>query len=268
MLASCSKNFYQVYQIETDQLKVSQDALSYENDDCIVSYNLWSKGGNLSFLFTNKTDHSLYLEMSESFFIRNGEAIDYYHEGSTTTSVGYTVSESLQASAALLGYINMNGKWYDGTVAASDKVTKGASASKSVTLENPKVICIPPFSSKYITSFSILKTAQLECNNPKQNYPKKVSGNVGSYNAQNTPLSFRNRLAYATSPDSKDFHFIDNSFWMSSYSNYSKKSATKTVTNKPCNTKGNNFLNSNGIKTTVFTINSANRFYNEYVKKL
>lgn len=268
LLSSCAKTFYQVYQIEADQLKESQDALAFENDDCIVSYNLWSKGGNLSFLFTNKTDHSLYLEMSESFFIRNGEAIDYYHEGSVTTTASYSVSESMQASAALLGYINMNGKWYDGAVAVSDKITKGASASKSVTLENQKIICIPPYSSKYITSFSILKNAQLECNQPKMNYPKKASKQIARYNANNTPLSFRNRLAYTTNPDGKDFHYIDNSFWLSSYTNYSKKAATKTVTNKPCNTRGNNFLNSDGIITTVFTINSANRFYNEYTKKL
>lgn len=268
VLTSCSTTFYQVYQIESDQLKETQDALSYENDDCIVSYNLWSKGGNLSFLFTNKTDHSLYLELSESFFIRNGEAIDYYHEGSVTTTNTYSVSESLQASAALLGYINMNGKWYDGAVAATEKVTKGASSSKSVTMQNPKVICIPPYSSKYITSFSILKNAQLECNNPRLNYPKRSAGNNGTYNAQNSPLTFRNRIAYATDPDSKDFHYIDNSFWMSSYTNYSKKAATKTVMNKPCNTQGNNFLNSNGVKTTVFTINSANRFYNDYIKKM
>ena len=71
MFSSCSSTFYQVYQVEAEQMEVTDNAIIFENDDCTVLYDLWANGGNMSFLFTNKTDNSIYLVMSESFYIQN-----------------------------------------------------------------------------------------------------------------------------------------------------------------------------------------------------
>jgi len=48
--------------------------LVYEDDQCKVSYNLWSNGGDAGFVFQNKTDQNIYLDLGESFFIINGVA--------------------------------------------------------------------------------------------------------------------------------------------------------------------------------------------------
>lgn len=267
LLSSCSTTFYQVYQVDSDQMDVTDEAIVYENDDCSVLYNLWSNGGNMSFLFTNKTGKSLYLIMSESFYIQNGEARDYYKEGSETFTTSYSVSEAAAASATLLGKVNVGGKWYNGNVAATVVEKKGMTSSKSVTNINPKVICIPPYSSKYITSFGILNQAQLICDNPKMNYPKMTAKVGGSYSKDNSPLTFRNRIAYTTDPDSRDFHFIDNSFWVSSYTNYSTKAATENIKVERCNTSNRKAISNNGFEMNVFKIDNAHSFYNSYKKQ-
>ena len=267
MFTSCSKTFYQVYQVESDQMTVTDEAIVFDNDDCSVHYNLWSKGGNMSFLFTNKTGQSIYLIMSESFYIQNGEARDYYKEGSETFTTSYSVSEAAAASATLLGLVNVGGKWYDGSVSATNGIKKGLSSSKSITNINPKIICIPHYSSKYITSFGILNKVQLICDDPKTNYPKTSAIVGGTYSKENSPLTFRNRIAYTANPESRDFHFIDNSFWVSSYVNYSAKAATKKIKVEQCNTSSHKSISNNGIEMRVFKIDNAHSFYNSYIKK-
>lgn len=267
LFSSCSKTFYQVYQVEGDQMNVTDEAIVFDNDDCSVLYNLWSSGGNMSFLFTNKTDHSLYLIMSESFYIQNGEARDYYKEGAETFTNSYSVSEAAAASATLLGQVNVGWKWYNGNISATNVTRKSSSSSKTITNINPKVICIPPYSSKYITSFSILNQVQLICDNPKRNYPKSYVRVGGPYSKEDSPLTFRNRIAYTTDPESRDFHFIDNFFWVSSYTNYSTKAATEKVEVEQCNTSSRKAISNNGVKMKVFKIDNAHSFYNSYIKK-
>ena len=267
LFSSCSKTFYQVYQVEGEQMNVTDEAIVFDNDDCSVLYNLWSNGGNMSFLFTNKTGQSLYLIMSESFYIQNGEARDYYKEGSETFTTSYSVSEAAAASATLLGQVNAGGKWYNGNISTTKAIKKGFTSSKSVTNINPKVICIPPYSSKYITSFGILKQVQLICDNPKTNYPKHSVRVGGTYTKEDSPLSFRNRIAYTTNPESRDFHFIDNSFWVSYYTNYSDKAATEKIKVERCNTNSRKTISKNGFEMKVFKIDNAHSFYNSYKKE-
>ena len=106
LFSSCSKTFYQVYQVEGDQMNVTDEAIVFDNDDCSVLYNLWSSGGNMSFLFTNKTDHSLYLIMSESFYIQNGEARDYYKEGLETFTK--TLPTTVLSTILFIGLTSVN----------------------------------------------------------------------------------------------------------------------------------------------------------------
>ena len=91
LLSSCSKSlYYQVYEVQSQDVTLQNNLLTYENDECVVKYNLWSLGGNLSFLFTNKTDKNLFIVMPKSFFILNGVANDYYSESSYTRAVTNT----------------------------------------------------------------------------------------------------------------------------------------------------------------------------------
>jgi len=47
-LSSCRTTFYQVYRATpTNRSMANNDELVYEDNNCEVTYNLWSHGGNM-----------------------------------------------------------------------------------------------------------------------------------------------------------------------------------------------------------------------------
>ena len=79
-LTSCAPIFYyQSYKIEpVNNVTKSSNPLVYEDENLIVEYNFWGEGGNVEFLLYNKSDKNIYVNLKESFFIRNGIAFDYF----------------------------------------------------------------------------------------------------------------------------------------------------------------------------------------------
>ena len=49
LCSSCSKTFYQVYEVKSNELEMKNISLVFENDECRVLYNLWSEGGIIRF---------------------------------------------------------------------------------------------------------------------------------------------------------------------------------------------------------------------------
>ena len=41
-MASCKSYYYQVYDVSSNNTKMQDNSLVYENEDCKVLYNLWS----------------------------------------------------------------------------------------------------------------------------------------------------------------------------------------------------------------------------------
>lgn len=259
LLGSCSRNIYQVYDVQSD-LKQTENSLVYSNDECEITYNLWGESGSLSFLASNKTDNDIFIVLAQSFFIRNGIAYDYYTEGSESFTRLYSSSANESATAMINGYLQNGGKW--GTASAGYIAGKSHSQafSKSHTVVDPKFICIPAHSTKLINSFSISNYSYIECGNKAQNYPNKQSATI-HYSKSNSPLIFRNRIAYTFDTANTLYKYIDNGFYVSSLTNYSKKAAMKNISEKDCNT-GITF------KREKFTIDAPNRFYNVYHKKM
>ena len=52
---------------------------------------------------------------------------------------------------------------------------------------------------------------------------------MGTYSKKETPLRFKNRIAYSFEEGNKSLKFIDNSFWLQSVKNYSKKAAIEKI---------------------------------------
>ena len=51
--------------------------MSFENEDCKVSYRFWRLYGDASFVVYNKTNKDLVLDLNKSFFVKNDQAFDY-----------------------------------------------------------------------------------------------------------------------------------------------------------------------------------------------
>ncbi len=79
---SCVKYpYYQVYKVDpVKDVEYRSNKLIYEDDNCQVTYDLWSDGGDVGFVFYNKTTKNIYLNLKECFFILNGVAYNYFKD--------------------------------------------------------------------------------------------------------------------------------------------------------------------------------------------
>lgn len=82
---SCNVGYYyQVFEVKpvSDNSKVINDTIVFEDNNCIILYDFWKEGGNTGFVFYNKSDSNIYIDMSETFFIKNNVVTyDYYNKG-------------------------------------------------------------------------------------------------------------------------------------------------------------------------------------------
>ncbi len=76
---SCQSLYYQVYETTCEpSVKHTKDYLVWENADCKISYNFWDNKGIMKFLFENKTDSTIIIDMAQTYAILNGVGTPYY----------------------------------------------------------------------------------------------------------------------------------------------------------------------------------------------
>lgn len=233
-MTSCKTNFYQVYTVETEGAEQVDNSLVFENNDCKVYYNLWSNNGKLSFVFLNKTDKDIFINLGQTFFIKNGFAIDYY-QGRTYTDQTYVqTSSSISFGNTKLkgnGYWSNNIYKEDVSVFENGRSIKNVNArANAVTIKEKEIVCIPAKCYKMFSYYSANPLRYITCDNNKD-YPKDFV-NVADFNKQNSPLIFSNRIAYGFNKDAVAEKHMDNNFWISSIMNYSQNSATEEVDEK------------------------------------
>lgn len=255
MLSSCSKVFYQVYNTEAPGMIEQGSSLVYENEDCKIMYNLWSEDGNAGFVMQNKTENDLFLILSQTFFIKNGTAFDYFknREYSNTETVGATSSVAVSGTA--YGLTNIWGLWYNASKAATVGTTKNKGYSSTVTTKEVPVVCIPAYSSKFIKEYSISDRLIKNCNK-RQAYPKKKSTPV-TFTKEDTPLVFKNRISYSLYENGDNLKQIENEFWVSEVINYTEKEALEKKEYKECE---GDFAET----IYVFKMASPKKFYNSF----
>lgn len=260
LLHSCMtpKYYYQVYDVEADGLQNDKQTVIFSNDECDVAYDLWGEAGNSGFFFRNNTDEDIYIDLTRSFFIRNGIAYDYFADAEYTHCITLTASSAAVLSASFTQL------WYELPMWTPTAVTRGAQLSasgstgttNSVTTREAKYICVPANSAKFITGFNISDYIYKECGNDKFNRPKRESEHI-TFCREKSPLVFRNRICYYVG-NSEEAATIDNSFWISGLTNFNGKEFFITHTEEDCD----NFSIISKVK--VHKYRSANRFYNRY----
>ncbi len=259
LFSSCNAKtfFYQVYDIQSKDVLLKNNRFVYEGTDCEIAYNLWDEGGNLSFMFTNKTDKNMYLIMPQSFFILNGIANDYYSESSYSYSESITASAGEMYDTSYYGYITHY--WYPSTLSRWNNYSIGKTRTKTVKTKEMPYICIPPKSAKIIRGFNISDFVYKDCDNYKENYPRKTSSKI-NYKESNTPLSFRNRIAISYDDKGTNIQHLENSFWLEGLQNFSEKAMIKTDSVKECE-------NTRKTPQKRFVNYAPNKYYNKYIRK-
>ena len=256
LLTSCQTTYYQVYDVQSLDAKQDGSVLVYENADCKLTYNLWSEGGNMNFLLTNKTSNNLYLVMPMSFFVLNGIANDYYTDSSYSLSITNSIAAANASQVSVSGYLINSLAWYPSTISRQISTSAGTSNTKTATTREMAYVCIPPKSSKFIRGFNLSDYLYKDCENYKANYPSKTSPKV-TFIESNSPLVFKNRIAYTFDEKSDDIKYIDNNFYVKSLQNYSERAALEKKSEKICGT-------SLMAKKKYLKMSAPDRFYNTY----
>ncbi len=257
LLQGCSSYYYcQLYEVDTDVEK-KENALVYSDENCDIIYNLWANSGSMDFIFTNKTDKDILIDLTRSFFIQNGIAYDYYSdkEYTSTAIIGDASTSELMASYTKYGYTHTPYLWTPTSLSRGAKVSSTFTSgySTSVTTKTEKHIYVPAKTSKIVRSFSISNHIYLICGNYELNAPKTESEKI-TYTKDKSPLNFHNRITYILNDN---VHNVDNEFWITSVRNYNASYLKKSRNTVDCVTKKRE------IKE-YFKISGANMFYNNY----
>ncbi len=253
-LSSCKTVSYQVYEVQSSDLTQKENSLVFENEDCKISYNLWDNEGSMAFIFENKSGRDIFIDLSQSFFIKNGAAFDYFKDRSYETRTYVGLEEGYSVTRT---YIDGRNYWpsrYYTPLTASVKGSANmkAGVSRAVTEKEMEYVCIPANAYKVIDIYKIypsyLQICDMKIDNPK------TSVTVKTYNESSTPLKFSNRLAYSFEEGNKTLKFVENSFWLSSIKNYAEKEAIESSKEKECYSRY-------ATKRKYFKIGAPNQFY-------
>lgn len=219
-LTSCvSTSFFQVYKATpSDQLVMKDNSIVYEDDNCKVTYNLWSNGGDSGFQFFNKTDKTIYLNLEESFFIINGLSYNYYRNRIFTNSksAAATTSNYITTSTSVTGLNFLD-------LAQTDKISETNSADLitasgySVAYTEEKNVCIPSKTFKIISEYTINESLFRDCDLFK--FPTRKQITTKSFTKEQSPLVFSNRIAYSVGKNDNLIKF-ENEFYVTEISNY------------------------------------------------
>lgn len=300
MITSCSHlyHYVQVFETKSESKSIQNrgNGVLYEDDICAIYYRFWAEGGDAGFSIFNKTDKMMYVDLSKSFFIRNGVAFDYYqnrtYRQTETNTFGNQVtsasaiyggaSSTAGVSATYLGnFGNLPFTPYD-PILTSTNLQKtesygalrysamansyASSTSSSVSIEERKVLAIPPHAAKIIAEYSINNQIFLFCDLDR--YPKEHSSI--EFGENDSPLKFSNYITFRLGDNTQDV-VLTNDFYISKITNYTKPSIYKYVEKtKPCQNLTSDV--SEDYKTTypekvydrVLKIDSSNSFYVEY----
>lgn len=272
-LSSCNTYYYQVFSVETNGAQQVDNSLVFENEDCKVCYNLWSNNGKVNFAFFNKTDKDIFINLGQTFFIKNGFAIDYYQGRTYSTQRNTLTSNSFTIASAAsngIGIWSKNIYMEDASVLGLAKTTKSVnSSSYAITTEEKEIVCVPAKCYKTFAYYEASPSQVITCNNDKD-YPTNIA-NVAEYNQSNTPLTITNRIAYGFQKDDVAEKHIENTFWISSIKNYSQNAATeKVIIKDECDQRKSNNTNTFSIQQKInqFKIGGPDKFYIFYTKSL
>ena len=252
LMTSCAPtSFFQSYKVNTDDSINKEENLVYSDDNCKISYNLWSDGGNIGFDFYNSSNENIYIDLNETYLIINGYANEYYKQREFTTSSSKTATASSSATVAVTG-VDVYNNVQINQVNANN--TAAATNGYAVTLKEKAIICVPPMTSKRISEYSINETLIRSCDLYK--YPNKNKIKTKSYSKEESPIVFSNRISYKIGEEENK---VENKFYVSEITNYPGGEFLESKYKEFCEQKSMN-------TTWYFKYYDVDRFYIKYNK--
>lgn len=261
---SCGQSYYQICKMQSDNVVLKEEGMVYEDSNCKVTYNLWCEGGNAGFMFENKTNQTLYLDLSESSYVNNGMAYDYFlnreYSQRATNAMSVSTSTIAQSEVQFSKSTQLDtksfGNAFTKTIGFATSKNESASLSKSISYREKPIIVVPAKASKSIIEYAINKAIYRDCDYLL--FPNKKQTKPITFSQSNTPIRFSNIIAYRVG-ENGPIQRINNNFYVDKIENISAKLELKKYKGKDCNGKK--------IKNSYMKDCSANSFYVGYTDR-
>ncbi|QZE15919.1 hypothetical protein K4L44_08825 [Halosquirtibacter laminarini] len=251
---SCNKEFYQLYKVKaTTSNSNDEKDLVFEDENCIVRYDLWSEGGRVLFEIFNKTDKDIYLDKSKCFFVLNGKAYDYYQNRSYCYANTHVSSKKSVANYKN-SYVPETKQSDMMILTNSTSVLKGSSSL--IVYKETDILCIPSNTSRTISEFTLRNTTFRDCE--LMQFPSHNKVKALSFDADNSPIVFENRFQYYIE-DSKTPIRLNNNFYVEEIVNLPKPDVFEMEYEEYCGEKSM-------YKMPHFKDIASNAFYIKYLK--
>lgn len=249
-MSSCSPVYY--YQLVNttpgENLKENGDSVIYEDNNCLITYNLWRRGGATLIKFQNKTDEDIYLDLASCFYFVNGQAIDLYNGSTTSNSVSDVQTVGLfGVGFPLFGMVGMGQERSIGT-------------NSTVVTPQSRVVIIPAKLYKVIgeTKVPIQNQIYRDCNLFLAPNKKNISSS--SFSMEESPINFGLRLCYYVGKSEEPI-MVKNEFYVNKITNYPSKSFFENYIDKNSVCPDENVM---GIERTRFFFYSPSAYYLRY----
>ncbi|MEZ0611071.1 hypothetical protein ACAW74_21335 [Fibrella sp. WM1] len=202
LLAGCAPSTSQLITLSSNNLTASpKQGFVYDNDTLRLSYQFFGERGTIHFTIENKLNKPLYIDWKRSAFIVGKEKMDYWRDEAEVNLAG------TGNSLAYTRYWNRSYFDLGGTIRKTNAVDYIPPGTK---LERDQFVVVP---GPALVLPGQSSTQQVASTNPYKTKPVDVQ--VYEYNAQNSPLAFRNYLTLAVDKDFKQEFVLDSQFWAS-----------------------------------------------------
>ena len=239
LITSCASiNNFQLYKTEAPNLKVVNGLLVFEDSVCSISYDLWSENGNPTFLFYNKSDNLISIDLTECFFVLNGISYDYfqnrtytYSSGASRTAGNLVSSENTNSTTTSTNSANSATSYFSkiSTNSQGKSTTQSLSSTQStmsnttnsvgysVSIAEQNAIKIPSKSGKIISEFSIISDRFRH----QDLFKYTALGEIDSvqFTNETSPFVFLNTITYQYDPMLNSKKTVQNSFYVSTILN-------------------------------------------------
>ena len=233
-LSACSSMNYAYYSqvgtMKSEDIPMNDDGsfVFSSSSDILIVYDFWSEYGKFSFTVMNDSDQDIYWNLSESFYINNGHAYDYYE------------NKVLYQSCNVQNAVSVGS--YSSTV----------SQSKTIESNTEKaIVCIPAHSYKVFTKYATTSTLYRKCGlirDPAENETAQLF-----FDLSNSPLVLENRLVFYK--DEQKIPIV-NKFYLAEIQNLHPNNVYKKIEAHNCD--GSKYTESVNIMA------SHNRYYIPY----
>lgn len=225
-VSSCT-TYRQVCNIQSN-LDDSTEAYIHSNDECDVVYDFWSEGGIVRFLIENKTDSIIFIDLTKSYFVRNGFSYDYYLNRITELSRTNSTTIGTAVSGSVYGYWSnikdYKGNNMPGGISATKVNSSTATSSSSVSYIEKPIISVYPHTSKVFAEYHVMEKRYKD--NSLGELP--IGSNVyeKKFESHTSPVMFQNAICYRVGQG--DDKYIINYFYVDKIMNTKRSNSIKS----------------------------------------